>query len=58
MTEYAVTIALKRVEVSAGSADEAVVKAAKRIVDDLPTNTASVTVALLDRITVPGFKRA
>jgi hypothetical protein len=55
VTEYSVAFALKPVETSARTPDEAVTKAAAQIAADLPANVAAVTVTRLDRITVPGF---
>lgn len=57
MTEYAVTIVLREVEVSADSPAEAAAKAAQQVAADVTKNTSSVTATKLDRIKVPGFKR-
>jgi len=55
VTEYAVTIVLKQVEVSAATPAEALEKASAQVAANLGANTTSAGVAKLDRITVPGF---
>ena len=55
MTEFAVQLVLKQVEISASTADEAVVKAVNQAKADLHAQVTGVTVTKLDRIQVTGF---
>lgn len=57
MTEYAVTIVLKQIEVSAETPAEAMCAAVEKVAADVNGNAQHMTAAKLDRIAVAGLKR-